>query len=203
MPSVRPQSVLFVSTDDSGCALLAEAIVKVIGTGRFKAYSACRQPGGWGNPFILDLLDRNRMYVANPRGVALDDFVGPGAPEPDMVIGLGADGGRMSAWPAPALSVHWQVPDPLAVAGGEEERRKAYSRVFNLLFHRLTLFVSLPFASLGRPALASRLAEIGQTSHGPTRPRPASEAVFGAAAFRPHDLRADRGATAARGAAPG
>lgn len=205
MSSVRPLSVLFVSTDDSGCALLAEAIVKAIGTGRFKAYSACRQPGGRGNPFIVDLLDKNRLSVANPRGAELADFAGPGAPELDMAIVLGAGGGRLPPWPVPALSVHWPVPDPAAVAGGEEERRKAYSRVFNLLFHRLTLLVSLPFASLDRPALAARLAEIGKTAHGPTRlparhrsagtacaptigdsPRPCNEVVTGAEDNRPH-----------------
>lgn len=182
MPSARPLSVLFVSTDDSGCALLAEAIVKVIGTGRFKAYSTCRQPGGRVSPFIVDLLDRNRLSVANPRGAELAEFAGPGAPELDMTIDIGAGGGGLPAWPAPSLSVHWPVPDPLAVAGGEEERRKAYSRVFNLLFHRLTLFVSLPFASLDRPALAARLAEIGKTAYGPTRlpARPRSAGTAGA-----------------------
>jgi protein-tyrosine-phosphatase len=204
MPSAHPLRVLFISTDDSGCALLAEAILKAIGTGRFKACSACCRSAGRVNPFIVDLLDRNRLSVANLRGGGLEGFVGPGAPEFDMVIGLGAGGGdSLPASPAVPLSVHWQVPDPAAVDGGEEERRKAYSRVFNLLFHRLTLFVSLPFASLDRLALASRLADIGKTSYGPTRPRPAGGSPSGDASFHLHGLRAGRAATAAHRAAQG
>lgn len=174
MSSVRPLSVLFHSTGESGCALLAEAILNAIGTGRFKAYSACRRAGEPPSPYLMELLDRNRLSVADLRCRAAAEFVGPGAPALDLAIGLGADAGHRL--PAQSVQAHWELPDPAAVAGGEEERRKAHARNYNLLFHRLTLFVGLPFDNLDRPALELRLAEIGQTPLG-RMPRRCNEAV--------------------------
>lgn len=182
MSSVRPLSVLFHSAGESGCALLAEAILNAIGTGRFKAYSACRRAGQPPSPCLIELLDRNRLSVADLRCRAVEAFLGPGAPTLDLAIGLGAGDGRRL--PAQSVQAHWESYDPIAIAGGEEELRKAHARNYNLLFHRLTLFVGLPFENLDRPALELRLAEIGRTSLGRT-PRRCNEAVTAAADNHP------------------
>jgi protein-tyrosine-phosphatase len=183
LPISRPLNVLFYCRDGSAVSILAEAILNAIGTGRFKAHSACRRAGEPPSPCLIELLDRNRLSVVDPRGRAEEEFVGPGAPALDLAIGLGADDGRLP--PQSSVGAHWESPDPAAVAGGEGERRKAYARGYNLLFHRLTLFVGLPFASLDRPALELRLAEIGRTPLG-RMPRRCNEAVTAAADNHPH-----------------
>jgi hypothetical protein len=60
------------------------------------------------------------------------------------------------------MSAHWGVPDPGVAEGIEAERRLAFADAYRMLNNRISLFTSLPFASLDSMALQRRLTEIGK-----------------------------------------
>ena len=59
------------------------------------------------------------------------------------------------------MTAHWGVPDPAAVEGSEAEIGAAFSETARLLGNRIRLFLNLPFSSLDRMSLQTKLREIG------------------------------------------
>jgi hypothetical protein len=64
-------------------------------------------------------------------------------------------------WPGQPMTAHWGVPDPAAAEGTEAERRFAFADAYRMLANRISIFISLPMASLDRLALQKRLDRIG------------------------------------------
>jgi arsenate reductase len=46
------------------------------------------------------------------------------------------------------MSAHWGVPDPAAIRGTQEQVQKAFREAFFLIDRRISLFLSLPLATL-------------------------------------------------------
>jgi hypothetical protein len=59
------------------------------------------------------------------------------------------------------------VPDPAAFQGSDAEKSLMFAETYRVLSNRIGLFVSLPFASLDRLSLQTRLTEIGKTQDEP------------------------------------
>ena len=62
------------------------------------------------------------------------------------------------------MTAHWGVPDPAAVEGSDEAKRKAFADTGRILMTRIRLFASLPLAKLDRLSLAKKLTDIGKTA---------------------------------------
>jgi len=60
-------------------------------------------------------------------------------------------------WPGHPVSAHWGVPDPAAVQGSDEEKRRAFRDALTALSRRIDLFLALPAEKL----LKKKLDEIG------------------------------------------
>jgi arsenate reductase len=60
------------------------------------------------------------------------------------------------------MTAHWGVPDPAAVVGSDDEKRKALSEVSRILRNRVRMFTSLPLDKLDRLSLQNKLREIGR-----------------------------------------
>ena len=65
-------------------------------------------------------------------------------------------------WPGQPLTAHWGVPDPAAVEGSQEEIEKAFRDAFMMLDRKISLFLSLPLASLDQLAIKKEIDRIGQ-----------------------------------------
>lgn len=155
--------VLFLCTGNSARSILAEAILKREGLGRFESFSAGSQPKGEVHPYAIDLL-RNWNYPTEElRSKSWDEFGGSGAPELDFVFTVCGNAAEevCPVWPGQPMTAHWGVPDPAAVEGSEAERRVAFSEAFRMLFNRIGVFVNLPIASLDKLTLQRRLSDIG------------------------------------------
>ena len=61
------------------------------------------------------------------------------------------------------MTAHWGVPDPARAEGTEAEKRLAFADAYRMLNNRISIFVSLPLASLDRLSLQKRLDRIGKT----------------------------------------
>jgi arsenate reductase len=60
------------------------------------------------------------------------------------------------------MTAHWGIPDPAAVQGSPDERRRAFRDTFLILRRRIELFASLPFDKLQGLALQEHLNQIGR-----------------------------------------
>jgi arsenate reductase (thioredoxin) len=162
----RPFNVLFLCTGNSARSIMAESILRQTGQGRFTAFSAGSHPSGKVNPFALELLRANRMPLDGLRSKNWDEFAKPGAPVLDFVVTVcgNAAGEVCPVWPGQPMTAHWGVPDPAALEGTDEAKRKAFSDACHVLLARIRLFTSLPLATLDRLSLQNKLREIGKAS---------------------------------------
>lgn len=156
-------NVLFLCTGNSARSILAEAYLNHAGKGKFRAYSAGSKPGGKVNPFALELLSKNAMAVGDLRSKSWDELAAPGAPQMDIVITVcdSAASEPCPYWPGQPATAHWGVPDPAAVEGSDEDKRRAFLTAYATLSNRINLLLSLPAATLDRLALQRHLKEIG------------------------------------------
>jgi protein-tyrosine-phosphatase len=162
----EPFNVLFLCTGNSARSILAEAILNhlPVGRGRFRAFSAGSHPRGGVNPFALELLSENRFAVNDLRSKSWDEFAGPDAPKLDFVFTVcdQAAAEPCPFWPGQPMTAHWGVPDPAAVEGTDDEKRKAFREAYIALRRRIELFASLPFDKLSGLALEERVRQIGR-----------------------------------------
>jgi arsenate reductase len=156
-------NVLFLCTGNSARSIMAEAILNHKGAPNFKAYSAGSHPAGFVRPEALDQLEVARMSVNGLRSKDWDEFAKPGAPKLDFVFTVcdKAANEVCPVWPGQPMTAHWGVPDPAAVNGSREAIEKAFRDAFMLLDRRISLFLSLPLASLDKLAIQKQIDRIG------------------------------------------
>ena len=162
--TTRIFNVLFLCTGNSARSILAEAILNTSGEGRFKAYSAGSHPAGQVNPFAIELLKSRSLPTDGLRSKSWSEFAAPGSPLMDFVFTVcdNAAGEVCPAWPGQPMTAHWGVPDPAAVEGSDELKRKAFFIAFSQLQRRISFFASLPIDKLDRLSLKQQLDEIGK-----------------------------------------
>jgi arsenate reductase len=162
----RPFNVLFLCTGNSARSILAEAALNHLAMGdrRFRAFSAGSHPKGQVHPLALELLQEQGLPVAGLRSKSWDEFAGADAPKLDFVFTVcdQAAAEPCPLWPGQPMTAHWGVPDPAAVDGRHEERRRAFNDAFLVLRRRIQLFTSLPFDKLSALALQRDLDRIGR-----------------------------------------
>lgn len=160
----EPYNVLFLCTGNSARSVIAEAILNRVGQGRFVAYSAGSHPKGAVHPLTLHLLARNNHDLSALRSKSWDEFAVPGAPQMDFVFTVcdQAAAEPCPYWPGQPMTAHWGLPDPAAAVGNDAERNLAFADTYRMLFARISIFVSLPLASLDKLALQRHLDQIGK-----------------------------------------
>lgn len=161
-------NVLFLCTGNSARSILAESVLNstAVGRGRFRAYSAGSHPASQVNPLAIELLEKNHLPTEGLRSKSWDEFAQPGAPQLDFVFTVcdNAAGEVCPVWPGQPMTAHWGVPDPAAVEGSDEARRRAFFVAFNQLSNRIALFANLPFDKLDRIKLQRALSDIGEAT---------------------------------------
>jgi arsenate reductase len=157
-------NVLFLCTGNSARSIFGEAILNREGAGRFRAFSAGSQPRGAVHPYSLDLLRQLNHSVDGVRSKSWDEFAAANAPQLDFVFTVCDDAAQEPCpiWPGQPMSAHWGIPDPVAATGSEAEKRLAFADAYRMLKNRISIFASLPIASLDRLSLHNKLSEIGK-----------------------------------------
>ena len=166
--SDTPLNVLFLCTGNSARSIIAEALMRDLGKGRFNAFSAGTEPTGKVNGFALALLERNGHDIGALRSKDLAEFQTPDAPVMDFVFTV-CDHARETCpvWPGHPVTAHWGLPDPAAVEGSEAERAYAFAETYGAMHRRISAFVSLPLAALDRVMIQRSVDEIGEDDRGP------------------------------------
>jgi ArsR family transcriptional regulator, arsenate/arsenite/antimonite-responsive transcriptional repressor / arsenate reductase (thioredoxin) len=156
-------NVLFLCTHNSARSLIAEAILRDLGAGRFNSYSAGSDPVSAPMPEVIEKLRALGHDTSCLQSKSWNLFAGPTAPRLDFVIALCdvLHGQTCPDFGPLALTASWPLPDPAKFSGNAAERATLLNELYASLRRRLGIFVSLPFASLDRIAMKARLDEIG------------------------------------------
>jgi len=164
MSSERPFNVLFLCTHNSARSVIGECVMNRLGQGRFKGYSAGSHPSGTVHPFALELLAKLNYDTSKLRSKSWEEFTAPDAPKLDFVFTVCDNAAKevCPVWPGQPMSAHWGLPDPSAVEGNDAERHYAFADTHRMLYQRISIFTSLPLASLDQLSLQKRLEEIGR-----------------------------------------
>jgi len=156
-------NVLFLCTGNSARSIMAEAIMNRKGQGKFTAYSAGSHPSGTVRPEAIKQLENARLPTEGLRSKSWDEFTKPNAPKLNFVFTVCDNAAKEACpfWPGQPMTAHWGVPDPAAVQGTSEEIAKAFRDAFFMLDRRISLFSSLPLASLDNLAIKKEIDNIG------------------------------------------
>ncbi len=162
--SERIHNVLFLCTGNTARSILAEGMLNQLGKGRFRGFSAGSHPKGVVNPFAVEYLRATGAPVGELRSKSWDEFAKPGAPAMDFVFTVCDDAANETCpvWIGHPTTAHWGVPDPAAVGGSDDEKRRAFREAATALRRRIELFLALPLDELDPLALQRELAGIGR-----------------------------------------
>ena len=155
--------VLFICSGNSARSIFAEALLRDLGNGKFQAFSAGTRPGTALNPFALEILKRNGHDVSGLRSKHISEFQQPDSPVMDFVFTVcdTAAAEECPPWPGQPITGHWGLPDPVKASGTDAEKALVFAQTYAALRRRIMAFVELPFASLNRLSLQSRVDAIG------------------------------------------
>lgn len=161
----KPFNVLFLCTGNSARSILAEAILKREGMGKFNAYSAGSYPKGQVHPGAIKLLEKLNHDTGFARSKSWDEFAGDSGVEMDFVFTVCDNAANESCpvWPGQPMTAHWGVPDPAEAQGSEADVALAFSEAYRMLSNRISIFVNLPLQTLDKLALQAALKNIGQS----------------------------------------
>jgi arsenate reductase len=159
----RMLNVLFLCTGNTARSVLAEGILRKVGAGKFRAFSAGSQPKGVVNPFALRTLAAHGYPTEGFRSKSWSELGGSDALRMDYVITVcdSAAGEACPLWPGQPVTAHWGIEDPAAVEGSDADKARAFEQAFGYLARRIEAFTALPLESLDAGQLAAEMQRIG------------------------------------------
>ena len=157
-------NILVLCTGNSARSIMAEALINTMGGGRFKAFSAGSHPGGTVNSFAVEQVAATGYPLDALRSKSWDEFAAHDAPVMDFIITVcdNAAGEVCPVWPGHPMTAHWGFEDPAAVEGTDDDKRRAFVKIFRQIRGRVSTFIALPLAVLDRQAIKRELDAIGQ-----------------------------------------
>lgn len=137
-------NILFLCTGNSARSVMAEAILNKIGPPRFRAHSAGSHPGGEVHPETIRLLETRGHDVSGLRSKSWDEFSSQSSIAFDHIVTVcnNAAGEVCPVIPGKPAKSHWDIPDPAAVAGSQNEIEHAFQRAYDMLDMRIRAFVT-------------------------------------------------------------
>lgn len=133
-----PTRVIFVCTHNSARSIMAEVLLRSKAGDAYEVVSAGTEPGDV-RPLTLRVLEEAGLPTADLRSKSVAEFIGQHF---DYVITV-CDSARQKCpvFPGEGERLHWGYDDPSAVEGSEDERLRAFRRVFTALSSRIDLFL--------------------------------------------------------------
>ncbi|HEY9164106.1 MAG TPA: arsenate reductase ArsC [Magnetovibrio sp.] len=154
--------MLFVSEGNAARSIMAEALLKRLGSRTFQVFSAGRKPADHLNAHTLETLKQAGYDTSELRPKSWDMFVTPSAPTLHVVVTLddAMKKGPFPIWYCNPMHVHWPFADPQAVAGGDAERKGAHRRLYGDMEQQILKLLGLDLTGLNDYALKAKLSFI-------------------------------------------
>lgn len=169
-------NILFLCTGNSARSILGEALAGTMSQGRLTGFSAGSHPSGSVNPLAAELCAQMDYPAHKLRSKSWDEFASADAPVMELIITVcdSAAGEACPLWLGHPATAHWGLPDPAAVTGSDDKKRRAFRAARDAMAKRIDRLLSLPFESMARDELRAALQRIGEA---PVLD-PAAEALF-------------------------
>lgn len=158
----KVQHVLFVCSGNSGRSIMAEAMLRKLGAGRFAAYSAGSHPTGRINAITLEELQRRSYPTSGLASKSWSAFVAPDSVPLDFVITVceKVAAERHPAWRGSPLEACWKFRAPGSVQGTDKEVRAVFTYVCGQIETAINDFIRLPWDEPEPGAAAHQLRQI-------------------------------------------
>lgn len=130
------KNVLVLCTGNSCRSVMAEALIKHLGKGAYKAVSAGSKPAGFVHPKSIETLKRHGIVPGSPRSKSWDEFEGQSFDHVITVCDVAASESCPVFFGA-HKKLHWSTPDPANATGTEAEINAAFNEAFNMLKDRI------------------------------------------------------------------
>jgi arsenate reductase (thioredoxin) len=135
-----PIRVLFVCTGNSARSIMAEALLRHHGAGRFEASSAGTEPRGV-NPLTLRVLEEAGIDATGARSKSVTEYLGETF---DYVVTVCDEARQVCpVFPGVHESLHWGYQDPAEAQGTDEERLAVFRGVFIQIGERVRQFATV------------------------------------------------------------
>ena len=160
------KNVLFLCTHNSTRSIIAESLLRVLGAGKFNAFSAGSHPVGQPSEVAIALLSRLNLPTDELRSKSWDEYAGPDALTMDFVFTVcdQVAGEACPIWPGQPITAHWGVADPSLVVNSEAERGIAFHDTLRMLRNRIDIFCNLPLEKLDEVAIQHEVDTIGKNT---------------------------------------
>jgi len=123
--------VLFLCTGNSARSQMAEGYLRSLAGERFDVMSAGTEPKRL-NPFAVAAMREIGIDIAGQRSKDVTEFLG--APVQYVVTVCSNAREKCPVFPATVKFVHWDLDDPTAVQGTEEEKVAAFRKARDQIF---------------------------------------------------------------------
>ena len=134
--------VLFLCTGNSARSQMAEALLRYIGGDRFEAYSAGLEPRGI-NPLAIRVMDEAGISLAGQNSKSLFEYMGRMHFGYLVTLCSNAEKSCPAVFPGVGQRLHWDLEDPAAATGTEEERLDAFRRARDEIALRIRAFIRM------------------------------------------------------------
>jgi arsenate reductase len=134
-----PMSVLFLCTHNSARSQMAEGLLRALGGDRFEAHSAGTEATSV-RPEAVAAMAEMGIDIGAQTSKTLDRYLGA---DLDWLVTV-CDQAREACPVLPGVrqQLHWSIPDPSGVEGGEAERLAAFRAARDDLAGRIRAFVA-------------------------------------------------------------
>lgn len=150
-------NVIFLSDRNAAYSVLAEAILRVEGNGRFRAYGAGMEPSVTVDPEVLSFLAARHLPIEGLRSRPLGELEAQHTFQFVITLcGAAAAFAEQHAWRGEPLIAHWRLD------ADDSERESdgsgwAIRDAFWTLSRRIRIFASLPHRKATRRSIENRL----------------------------------------------
>jgi arsenate reductase len=135
---LRKRGVLFLCTGNSCRSQMAEGLLRHMAGARFEVFSAGTRPAGL-NPDSVRAMQEVGIDIAGHRSKCVDEYAGR---DFDFIITV-CDSARQSCpvFPSAAARLHWDLEDPAAARGSDDERMHVFRSVRDEIAGRIREFL--------------------------------------------------------------
>lgn len=126
------KKVLFLCTGNSARSIISECLLNQAGDNKYIAHSAGSQPTGKVNPFALKVLKKNNIPCESLSSKSWDEFQNTHF---DFVVTVcnNAANETCPIYPGSLEKIHWDLEDPAAFKGSDEDKLIEFQRIFDLI----------------------------------------------------------------------
>lgn len=139
----KKSNILFLCTGNSARSQMAEGLLRHHAPDRFEVFSAGLDPKGV-NPLAVSAMDEIGIDISGQRSKSLSEYMGRMHFAFVITLCSNAERACPAVFPGMGIRMHWDLEDPSAATGTEEERMKAFRRVRDQIAGRIFLLISGP-----------------------------------------------------------